>query len=281
MPVHLNDAENRSDRAGVRDRSGSRAARAINFVRDHGLSAVWKLARENGWSGSAHFVHRNIRYLLSARFDAAFDARHGVDTSGDVPAGYVETDSPNAALGHQFRSTSTRSFNAVMKMLPVDIRQFTFVDVGSGKGRTLLLAATFPLRHVLGIEYAPNLVEIAKANVRNYQGPPELRCKSIESICADATAVTYPRTPLIIYFFNPFEIEIFARVLSRIVDSYKQSPRPILLIYTSGVEDVLTAVADLVVGSEVFEQRRAEALPFFLDAPWRLRCRVFATKEVA
>lgn len=168
-----------------------------------------------------------------------------------------------------------------MKMLPVDIRQFTFVDVGSGKGRTLLLAATFPLRHVLGIEYAPNLVEIAKANVRNYQGPPELRCKSIESICADATAVTYPRTPLIIYFFNPFEIEIFARVLSRIVDSYKQSPRPILLIYTSGVEDVLTAVADLVVGSEVFEQRRAEALPFFLDAPWRLRCRVFATKEVA
>jgi SAM-dependent methyltransferase len=165
-----------------------------------------------------------------------------------------------------------------MKLLPRDVSGFSFVDIGSGKGRTLLLAARFPFRSVIGIEYAASLVQIANANVPNYRGNPPLQC-AIESICADATTATYPETPLVIYFFNPFAIEIFEKVFGKIVDSYKAAPRPILLIYVSGEKSVLERVSDLVVGSNLFESQLEKRLPFYLDAPWRLRCEIFRTKE--
>lgn len=205
----------RADREGVRDRSDSRLTRALHFVRKRGLAEVWRLARAHGWSGSAHFVHRNLRYLLATWCDRAFDSANGVDTSGDVPAAYLDTASANASLGNQFVPTSVRSFNAIMKLLPRDVSGFSFVDIGSGKGRTLLLAARFPFRKVIGIEYAASLVQIAAANVPNYRGNPPLQC-AIESICADATTTTYPETPLIVYFFNPFAIEIFEKVSGKI-----------------------------------------------------------------
>ncbi len=277
MPDNL---EIRTDQAEIRDRSSSRVARAIGFVREHGIGEIWKLARATGWSGTAHFVHRNVRYLLATRYDRAFDARHAIDTSGDVPAAFLETDSPNAALGNQFVSTSARSFNAITKMLPADVTEFSFVDIGSGKGRTLILAGSLPFRDVLGIEYAPSLVEIANRNVQTYRGPPKRRAESVRSICADATAVGYPMTPLVIYLFNPFATEIFEKVFARILDSYRAAPRPVLIVYASGVEDVLERVSGIVLDSPEFTLRRDVALPFFLDAPWRLLCRIYATKEV-
>ena len=256
----------RTDREGVRDRSGSRLMRAVRFVRERGLVETWQLARAHGWSGSAHFVHRNLRYVLATWCDRAFDATHGVETSGDVPAAYLDAASAHASLGHQFISTSVRSFNAIMKLLPADVSGFSFVDIGSGKGRTLLLAARFPFRSVIGIEYAASLVQIANANVPSYRGNPPL-LSAIESICADATTASYPEVPLIIYLFNPFEIEIFEKVFARIVESYQAAPRPILLIYVSGEKSVLERVSDLVVGSNLFESQLEKQLPFYLRRP--------------
>jgi SAM-dependent methyltransferase len=272
------ELDTREDREGVHDRSGSRLARALRFVRKQGPGEVWRLAREHGWSGSAHFVYRNLRYMLAVWRGRAFDRANGVDTSGDVPAAFLDTTSDNRGLGHQFVPTSVRSFNYIMELLPRDVSGFSFVDVGSGKGRTLLLAARYPFRRIIGIEYAGSLAQVAVANVASYRGPP-LRCTEIESVCADATAVAYPRTPLVLYFFNPFEIEIFDKVFARILESYREAPRPILLIYASGMEDVLERVSATVLGSGLFETRHDRKLPFYVDTPWRLSCRVFASCE--
>ena len=106
------ELDTREDREGVHDRSGSRLARALRFVRKQGPGEVWRLAREHGWSGSAHFVYRNLRYMLAVWRGRAFDRANGVDTSGDVPAAFLDTTSDNRGLGHQFVPTSVRSFNA-------------------------------------------------------------------------------------------------------------------------------------------------------------------------
>jgi SAM-dependent methyltransferase len=274
------ELDTREDREGVHDRSGSRLARAVRYVRKHGPGEVWRLAREHGWSGSTHFVYRNLRYMLAVWCGRAFDRAHGVDTSGDVPAAFLDTTSDNRGRGNQFVPTSVRSFNYIMKLLPPDLSGFSFVDIGSGKGRTLLLAARYQFQQILGIEYARSLVDVAVQNVASYRGPP-LRCTEIESICADATAVSLPRTALVLYFFNPFEIEIFDRVFARILESYRESPRPILLIYVSGIDEVLERVSDIVLASDHFETGRNETLPFFIDAPWRLRCLTFASRAAA
>jgi hypothetical protein len=40
-----------------------------------------------------------------------------------------------------YQPTDPAEFREMMKALPIDFREFTFVDIGSGKGRTLLMAA--------------------------------------------------------------------------------------------------------------------------------------------
>ena len=44
-----------------------------------------------------------------------------------------------------------------------------FIDIGSGKGRVLLIAAEFGIKEVRGIEFSPVLCEIAKKNISIYK----------------------------------------------------------------------------------------------------------------
>ena len=44
-----------------------------------------------------------------------------------------------------------------------------FIDLGSGKGRTLLMASDYPLRKILGVELIPELNRVAQQNIRDYQ----------------------------------------------------------------------------------------------------------------
>jgi tRNA1(Val) A37 N6-methylase TrmN6 len=42
------------------------------------------------------------------------------------------------------------------------------VDIGSGKGRVLLMASEFGFKEARGVEFSLNLCEIAKKNIENY-----------------------------------------------------------------------------------------------------------------
>ena len=79
---------------------------------------------------------------------------------------------------------------------------FTFIDLGSGKGRTLLMASDYPFRRVLGVELLPALNRIAQENLAKYKSKSQ-KCFSLESICADASTFPLPEEPLVIYLFNP------------------------------------------------------------------------------
>src|SRR6516225_8353137 len=48
--------------------------------------------------------------------------------------------------------------------LPIAHEAFTFVDIGCGKGRALMVASAFPFRRLVGVEISPELCEIARAN---------------------------------------------------------------------------------------------------------------------
>jgi methylase of polypeptide subunit release factors len=54
--------------------------------------------------------------------------------------------------------------NAVAS-LDVEHKDFTFIDLGSGKGRALVLALSYPFRRVVGVEFALELHRVAEANL--------------------------------------------------------------------------------------------------------------------
>ena len=57
-------------------------------------------------------------------------------------------------------------------------RDFTVLDVGSGSGRNSLMMAQAGARHVLGIDFADNMVELARAWVK--KDPAGARCEFVK-----------------------------------------------------------------------------------------------------
>jgi SAM-dependent methyltransferase len=111
-----------------------------------------------------------------------------------------------------------------------DFHDFIFIDLGSGKGRTLLMAADYPLRRSLGVELLPALHELAQANIAGYHSESQ-KCFALESLCADATAFVFPPVPLVLYLFNPFPEAGLRRVIANLERSLKENPRPFYVLY--------------------------------------------------
>src|SRR5580704_1717125 len=74
----------------------------------------------------------------------------------------------------------TEMIERTVEQARVDLSEFTFLDLGSGKGRTLLMASDYPFRRIIGVELLPSLDEIARENLRQYKSESQ-RCFAVES----------------------------------------------------------------------------------------------------
>ena len=121
--------------------------------------------------------------------------------------------------------------HALLEMLPdTDLGSYGFIDFGSGKGRALFVAAEYPFRQIIGLEYSRELHEVASRNVETYRNPSQ-RCFYIIPLCTDATTFKLPEYPLVCFFNNPFDESLISRAASNIDESVRAFPRPCFIIY--------------------------------------------------
>lgn len=130
-------------------------------------------------------------------------------------------------------------FREIIGSLAVDFSEFTFVDIGSGKGRALLLAAEYPFKRILGIELLPELHAIAQQNIAKFMSERPGNA-AIESVCGDATEFPLPDGPLVILLNNPLPERALRGFIAKVEASIKVAARPVFLIYANPVfESVL------------------------------------------
>lgn len=174
---------------------------------------------------------RRLRYG-----DTDFDWEYHVDTTwSNVP---LRTRLREVFAGRAYQPSDPGIFHEIMSRLAIDFRQFTFVDLGSGKGRALLLASDYPFRRIVGVELLPELHAIARANVGKYASQHQ-QCREFELQCGDARDYLLPPTPLVIFLFEPFPEDILRDVIARIERSLRQVPRNMFLIYQNPVSEEL------------------------------------------
>jgi tRNA A58 N-methylase Trm61 len=118
--------------------------------------------------------------------------------------------------------------------LDIRYQDFTFIDIGSGKGLVLLIASTYPFRKIIGVEFSPELNRVAKENIRNYQNS-EQQCNDIQLVLRDVTEYVWPSDPLVLYMFNPFNEKIVQTLVTRIRESLEAHPRPLFILYKNPV----------------------------------------------
>lgn len=129
-----------------------------------------------------------------------------------------------------YQPTDPALFHEMMAALAIDFDQFTFIDLGSGKGRTLLMASEYPFRKIVGVELIEELHRAAEENIRAYKSSTQ-RCSEIQDVCADARDFELPDQPLVLYLFNPLPEAALRQLIERLEKSLARSPRPVWIIY--------------------------------------------------
>lgn len=233
--------------------------------------------RRLGLRGSVRASVRVARNAIGARLARRYDRRHGVRTGGLINA---EDYASGLHGNHGYLGISARSFRACLDAAPVDLSAYCFVDYGSGKGRALLLAAERPFRRVIGVEFAPDLVAIARRNIADYRNGA-LACRTIECVQADARQFAPPAGPCLFYFYSPFEPEILEAVLARLKASATDDPRPMLLLYCED-RDGDDAIPDALISAAADWRRLPrQPLPFDLAAPRQIVYALYANAAAA
>jgi SAM-dependent methyltransferase len=159
--------------------------------------------------------------------DVEYDWHHRVDTTS-ATVGWRER-----LLGvfhSPYQATEPALFQEMLAALRIDFAEFVFVDLGSGKGRTLLMASEYPFQKIMGVERLPGLNQIAQENLRKYSSPNQ-KCHTLESICGDAREFDFPAEPIVLYLFNPVPESGLARVVGNLERSLTANPRKAFVLY--------------------------------------------------
>jgi hypothetical protein len=209
--------------------------RAVVIYRDLGSLAViarlWRRLRQR--AGHDEPTHSEwLRWKQAS--DAAFDSAHGTQTGGIQELFGFQIVGQHAQHGLSHIASDPDQFVAMMAELEIDLRNYTFIDLGSGKGRALMLAAALPFRRLIGVEFSAELHQAAKANFAGLaaRGSADPR---IQLICDDAAAFAIPLESLVIYLFNPFGSTVVRKVAESTLVSWRQSPRPVHILYMNPV----------------------------------------------
>ena len=184
------------------------------------LAALWEFVRESTPE------RRRRRYG-----DAGFDWEHRVDTTS---AAVDWRDRLLGAFHSPYQPTEAdlfhEMFDALREKSQIDFHDFVFIDLGSGKGRTLLMASDYPFHRIVGVELLPALHQTAQENISKYRCESQ-KCFALESICADATKFQLPPDPIVLYLFNPFPEAGLTQMIANLEQSLRSHPRKVYVLY--------------------------------------------------
>jgi SAM-dependent methyltransferase len=129
----------------------------------------------------------------------AFDERYGTETHWYDLLNYEPTPPP--------------VLHGALDAVPVPLQDLTFVDLGSGKGRVVLLASQRPFRAVVGVEHRAALHVVALRNAAAFGHHARA---PVHLLHGDAAEQPFPDGPLLLWMFNPFAADVVASALGHL-----------------------------------------------------------------
>lgn len=186
--------------------------------------------------GGRRLASSILRFATDAEarnVDTGFDARFGTDTSSELTPAEALLPRERQAGATMYLPSHDQDLAAMLDGLAWPaalLAETTFVDVGSGKGRVVFLAAMQRFREVVGVELSPVLHDVALRNLTRMRSMRVLASPT-RLVQGDAAELEVPPGPFIAYFFHPFREPVAMLVLARVLASLADSPRPAAILY--------------------------------------------------
>jgi hypothetical protein len=221
------------------------------------LKAVQSAVQRHGVLGTLRRGGKLVAFLRDRLRDASyyrnfqareeaegFDRKYGTETSQIIETFEMGLQGPNASGAVRYAPAHVNDVLRGLDALKIDHSSFTFVDLGSGKARTLMVASRFPYKKLIGVEFSERLHQIAQENVRKFKAAGEPG--EFDLLCQDATTFEPPNTDLVYYMFNPFGAPVLEAVMRRLSDSLSARPRKAALLYIYPLQ------AQVIEGTGIF-----------------------------
>jgi SAM-dependent methyltransferase len=157
------------------------------------------------------------------------DREYGIDTSGYMGLQELDSGKSSDIYNASYCGSQPSIVRKALQALP-DHRSFTFLDLGCGKGRALAVASEFPFRRIVGVELAPSVASIARANAEIIRSRFPGRTP-IEIVEGDAMTAAIPDGPVVIFFYHPFYRKIMKAVLRNIEKWLLRSQSRAFVVY--------------------------------------------------
>jgi hypothetical protein len=185
--------------------------------------------RSAGWALRTHGLRGGAYRLAAVAADRLFDFRHGVDTSSTRPLERLAIDSPSKSQGDDYEPTRVLPLRRVSRRIRAQAPpESVLLDLGRGKGRVLMVAAQAGFKAARGVEFSPELCEVATRNLERFRA--STRSSAVLTVVrADAAGYPIQNDENVFFMFNPFSDAVLDRVLENMGASLAAHPRLAIL----------------------------------------------------
>lgn len=171
-----------------------------------------------------------LRWRWEGFKNRAYDWRHGTKTHQECMLSMQGVTDLQARQGNNvYRPFWRNEFFDAIRSLGVDLNDYLFIDIGSGKGKLILLASHFPFSGIVGVEYAPELHGTAVDNIEQFKNSAGRR--DMISVNADALTWELPTKPAVYFLYNPFDLETTRAFFTRLDEHVARTRVPTFMIY--------------------------------------------------
>lgn len=170
-----------------------------------------------------------------------FDLEFGTRTSGLVAGRHLKSGHRNDRHITAYYGVAPSVFKGLVvrwrrsrPVAPID--EFTFVDLGAGMGRAMLLASEYPFRAVAGVELNPTLARIARRNKTLWRMAGR-ELAPMRVVCGDAVDFRFPEGPCVAFLFNPFGASVMRRLLASLANQFADRPAQLDILYANNEQE--------------------------------------------
>jgi len=193
---------------------------------------------------SRRLIPQQLRRSLILRRQRQFETKYGVDVQGSREA------NPHGNLlygdNNPYEPIPFTQLKRLFKALPIDAREYSFIDLGCGKGAALVLAVEQGFRSAVGVEFDEDLAACAARNLQHVCAGRLPSC-TVDIVTTDAAQYQFPYIPSIVFIYNSFGEDTMRAVLRNIEKSLTRHPRELYIAYFNPIErTVFESSAQLV-----------------------------------
>lgn len=188
------------------------------------------------WANAKEQAHENSKRREN---EDQFDQQHGTLTSKIIEQ-YELPENVNLdrfVNAYRYSPSPVNVVREAMHLLKehrIDYNKYSFIDIGSGLGRNLLIASEYPFQKITGIEISSYLTEIAQGNLDKYNSPTQ-KCKDIRLECTDVLAYSFPKEDMILYFWEPFTADVSGPFIEKLSQFIRETGRTVHLLFLGAV----------------------------------------------